>query len=151
MVKYIQAADTLPLRSAVLRNHLPFEQCMFSMDDNDDCLHVGCFEGKQLVSVATIFPEDHPEHGAGGFRLRGMASDPAFAGKGYGSRLINFVIDELTSANAAYIWCNARSTAAVFYTRLGFTMISEEFEIPGIGPHFNMIRLLNALQGIEAL
>ncbi|WP_342331038.1 GNAT family N-acetyltransferase [Pedobacter sp. FW305-3-2-15-E-R2A2] len=142
MVKYISAEQTLPLRSLVLRNGLPEAECVFPQDHIDGGLHLGCFAGDQLVSVATIFPEDHPEHGPRGFRLRGMASDPAFAGKGYGAKLINFAIDELTSANAAYIWCNARSAAAAFYTKLGFTMISEEFEIPGIGPHFNMIRLL---------
>ena len=144
MVKYISAEQTLPLRSIVLRNGLPEAQCVFPQDRIEGGLHLGCFAGDQLVSVATIFPEDHPEHGPRGFRLRGMASDPAFAGKGYGAKLINFAIDELTSANAAYIWCNARSSAAAFYTKLGFTMISEEFEIPGIGPHFNMIRLLAA-------
>lgn len=142
MVKYITAEQTLPLRSLVLRNGLREAQCVFPQDHNEGVLHLGSFAGDQLVSVATIFPEDDPEHGPKGFRLRGMASDPAFAGKGYGAKLINFAIDELTSANAAYIWCNARSSAAAFYTKLGFTMISEEFEIPGIGPHFNMIRLL---------
>lgn len=142
MVKYIRAEQTLPLRSLVLRNGLPETQCVFPQDLNEGVLHLGCFVEGQLVSVATIFPEDNPEYGPGGFRLRGMASDPAFAGRGYGAKLINFAIHELTSANAAYIWCNARSSAAAFYTKLGFTMISEEFEIPGIGPHFDMIRLL---------
>lgn len=143
MVKYILSAQTLPLRSAVLRKGLPFEQCIFPQDGLEGAFHLGCFVEGQLVSVATFFPEDLPEYGSGGFRLRGMASDPAFAGKGYGAKLINFAIDELTSANAAYIWCNARSTAAAFYTRLGFGMISEEFEIPGIGPHFDMMKRLD--------
>lgn len=143
MVKYISAGQTLPLRSLVLRNGLPEDQCIFPQDEVTGTFHIGYFDKDQLVSIATLFPEDHPEYGSRGFRLRGMASDPVFAGKGYGAALIKFVIDELTSANAAYIWCNARSSAVAFYTKLGFTMISEEFEIPGVGPHFNMIRLLD--------
>ncbi|WP_316750728.1 GNAT family N-acetyltransferase [Pedobacter gandavensis] len=142
MIKKITAAETLPLRSLVLRNGMPYAQCIFPQDAQEGVFHLGCFEGTQLVTVATFFPEDRLEQGAGGFRLRGMASDPAFAGKGYGAKLIKFAIDELTSANAAYIWCNARSTAAPFYEKLGFVLISEEFQIPGVGPHFDMLRKL---------
>jgi predicted GNAT family N-acyltransferase len=32
----------------------------------------------------------------------------------------------------------------VFYKKLGFEVISDEFEVPGIGPHFNMIKYLTA-------
>ncbi|MDO7743693.1 MAG: GNAT family N-acetyltransferase, partial [Pedobacter sp.] len=62
---------------------------------------------------------------------------------GYGAELINFAIAELKENHAVYIWCNARSTAAGFYKKLGFKMISEEFEIPGVGPHFNMLYSLS--------
>lgn len=143
MVKYIQAADTLPLRSEVLRKGRPIEDCIFPQDDVAGVFHLGYFVDDQLICVATFFPEDLEVYGAGGFRLRGMASDPAFAGQGYGAKVIKFAIDELRSAEAAYIWCNARSSAARFYTKLGFSMISEEFDIPGVGPHFDMIRLLS--------
>ncbi|WGQ12029.1 GNAT family N-acetyltransferase [Pedobacter gandavensis] len=139
MIKRITAAETLPLRSLVLRNGMPYEQCIFPQDHQEGVFHLGCFEGEKLVTVATFFPEDRSEQGSGGFRLRGMASDPAFAGKGYGAKLIKFAIDELRSANAAYIWCNARSSATAFYEKLGFVFISEEFEVPGVGPHFDML------------
>lgn len=138
MIRRISGEETLPLRSVVLRNGKPLEECVFPTDDSAGIFHLGYFLDGQLICIGTFFPEDYPDNGPGGFRLRGMASDPAFAGRGYGAALINFAINELTSMQAAYIWCNARSSAKGFYARLGFEIISEEFDIPGIGPHFDM-------------
>ncbi|MHA4894695.1 GNAT family N-acetyltransferase [Pedobacter sp. PWIIR3] len=142
MVKYINSDQVLPLRSKVLRNGLDPDKCKFPTDEITDGFHLGCFVGEELVSIATFFPEDYPEQGTGGYRLRGMATDSLSAGKGYGAELINFAVETLTSANASYIWCNARKIAVGFYHKLGFEIISDEFEVPGIGPHFNMIKLL---------
>ncbi len=142
MVKYINSAQVLPLRSKVLRNGLDLEKCTFPTDDIENGFHLGCYVDEKLVSIATFFPEDYPGRGTGGIRLRGMATDPDFAGKGYGAELIFFAIETLTSANASYIWCNTRKVAIGFYHKLGFEIISDEFDVPGIGPHFNMIKLL---------
>lgn len=140
MVKYISAADTLVLRSVVLRNNAPLVQCVFPGDKLEESIHLGYFAGDRLVSVATFLPEPYRESGEGGVRLRGMATHPEFSGKGCGSELIKFAINELRSANASYIWCDARSAAVEFYKKLGFEVISDEFEIPGIGMHFKMIK-----------
>jgi len=139
MIKRITQADTLALRSAVLRNNKPFTECVLPTDDAAGIFHLGYYEEGQLICIGTFFPEDYPGYGKGGVRLRGMATDPAFAGQGFGARLIKFAINELTSAKASYIWCNARKTAVGFYSKLGFEIVSEEFEVAGIGPHFNML------------
>jgi GNAT superfamily N-acetyltransferase len=136
MVRRISANDTLPLRSAILRNNLPLQQCVFPTDNLG--FHLGAFFEDKLVSVATFFPEDYPELGARGYRLRGMATQPEFSGKGYGSQLIQFAISELRNNGVCYLWCNARTSALGFYKKLNFTIISDEFIVPGIGPHFNM-------------
>jgi len=51
----------------------------------------------------------------------------------------NFAKNELIAANASYIWCNARSSAVGFCKKSDFELISDEFEIPGIGMHFTML------------
>jgi ribosomal protein S18 acetylase RimI-like enzyme len=142
MVKYITAAQTLPLRSMVLRNGLALEKCVFPTDYNEDGFHLGFYSGDEITSIATFFWEDYPEEPVGGVRLRGMATHPGYTGQGQGAALINFALSELSSQNASYIWCNARKIAVGFYEKLGFRIISEEFDIPGIGPHFNMIKFL---------
>jgi GNAT superfamily N-acetyltransferase len=141
MIKFITAEQTLPLRSAVLRNNLPEAQCRFPTDEQG--FHLGYFLDNKLIVVATFFQEDYPELDKGGYRLRGMATEKVFAGQGYGSAVIKFAIDELKKRGAPYIWCNARSTAVAFYGKLNFSILSEEFEVPGIGPHFNMSLQLN--------
>jgi predicted GNAT family N-acyltransferase len=141
MIKFISADETLPLRSAVLRKNLPEAQCRFPTDDQG--FHLGYFLNDQLIVIATFFQEDYPELGKGGYRLRGMATGTAFNGQGYGAAVIKFAIDELKKRGATYIWCNARSTAVGFYSKLNFSILSEEFEVPGIGPHFNMSLQLN--------
>lgn len=142
MIKRISAEETLPLRSRVLRPGMDLSACVFPIDSLDSTFHLGGFVDGQLVVIATFFPDHHPDFGDGGFKLRGMATDPDFSGRGYGAELIKFAVKELRSANASYIWCNARSSAVVFYQKLGFELISGAFEIPGVGPHFNMIKQL---------
>jgi GNAT superfamily N-acetyltransferase len=137
MVKYIRAEEVLPLRSRVLRNNLPLAQCVFPTDSSG--FHLGAYSDAVIVSIATFFAEDYPGKSVEGWRLRGMATNPEYAGKGYGAELVNFAIDELRIKNASYIWCSARSSAVGFYNKLGFTVVSEEFDVPGIGPHFNML------------
>lgn len=143
MIKLITDRDTLSLRSTVLRNGAPEVECIFPTDDEG--FHLGKFVKEKLVCIATFFPEDYPDQGLGGYRLRGMATDPDFAGKGYGAQIINFAIDKLIAENASYIWCNARSSAVGFYKKQGFELISDEFEVPGIGMHFNMMYNLNRI------
>lgn len=142
MIKYVTTEETLDLRNRVLRNNAGPDKCVFPTDDTEGNFHLGRFEDDQLVSIATFYPEDCAGRAGAGFRLRGMATDPDFMGRGYGSDLIKFAINELRSANASYIWCHARSSARGFYEKLGFEVISEEFEIPEIGPHFDMIKII---------
>ena len=143
MVKYISPEETLSLRSKVLRNGKPLEQCVFPTDQLG--FHLGVVIIEKIICTGSFFPEDYAGKGREGYRLRGMAADPDFAGKGYGREMINFAKNELLAANASYIWCNARSSALGFYKNLGFDLISDEFEVPGIGMHFNMLYNLNKM------
>jgi GNAT superfamily N-acetyltransferase len=151
MVKFISGRATLPLRSAVLRNHLPEAQCVFPTDEVPGAFHLGYFLEDELVCVASFLPNDHPGQlistsnleGGEGYQLRGMATDKRHTGKGFGAALVNFAKDHLKNLQASYLWCNARQVAVGFYSKLGFAIVSEEFNIPGIGPHYEMLVRLN--------
>ena len=86
---------------------------------------------------------DFFENAGEGYQLRGMATHPRFNGKGYGKALIDFAIEYLKEYNTDYLWCNARSSAAGFYKKIGFETESPEFDIPGIGFHYEMKLNLN--------
>jgi predicted GNAT family N-acyltransferase len=40
------------------------------------------------------------------------------------------------------VWCDARVAAAGFYERMGFTVVTGEYDKPGIGPHLGMLKHL---------
>ncbi len=61
-----------------------------------------------------------------------------FRGNGFGNQLVNFAIVYLRGRKANYVWCNARKKALQFYSNVGFEIISDEFEVLGIGPHYVM-------------
>jgi predicted GNAT family N-acyltransferase len=139
MVKFIPYELTLELRSKVLRNNLPLKDCVFPTDQVEGAFHLAYYEGDEIATIASFFPKHYKDSKEDGYQLRGMASAPIFAGKGYGSELIRFAINYMKEINAEYIWCNARTTAVKFYEKLGFQFVSEEFEISGVGPHYEMI------------
>ena len=138
MVKFISAEEVLPLRSLVLRNGKSFEHCVFQGDDAYDTFHLGYALGGDIKSVASFMRNDFFENAGEGYQLRGMATHPDYNGKGYGKALIDFAIEYLKEYNTAYLWCNARSSAAGFYKKIGFETESPEFDIPGIGFHCEM-------------
>jgi len=139
MVKFIPFELTLGLRSKVLRNGLPLQQCVFPTDEIAGAFHLAFYTDEEIACVASFFPNNYKDKKELGYQLRGMASDTMFAGKGYGSELVKFAIEYIKNTNAKYIWCNARSSAIDFYKKLGFNLVSNEFEIAGVGPHYEMI------------
>lgn len=143
MVKFILPEEVLPLRSLMLRNGKPLAECIFEGDTSYDTFHLGYYADGEIKSVATFMRNDFfPDEGEG-YQLRGMATHPDEGGKGFGAALISFAIEYLKEYNTAYLWCNARSAAAGFYKKLGFVNMSPEFDIPGIGFHYEMKLNLN--------
>ncbi|MGF1923569.1 MAG: GNAT family N-acetyltransferase [Bacteroidia bacterium] len=139
MVRFISPEDTLELRSKMLRNNLPKDACIFPSDRVKDAFHLGCFVEEQLVSIASFHPMKYKTQTTPGYQLRGMATGSAHTGKGYGAELIDFAIEQLNATNATHLWCNARTSAVGFYLKKGFEVVSAEFEVPEVGPHYEMI------------
>ena len=133
------------LRHRLLRAGLPFETAQFPGDHDPATWHIGVFYSipsetdAPLVSCASFMLNSHKEEPA--WQLRGMCTDTKFQGRGFGGKL-------LASAEAAIVenskvlrfWCNARVPAIPFYQRHGWTVDSEEFEIPTAGPHRKMVK-----------
>ena len=142
MIRFISSKETLDLRSKVLRNNLPTGACVFPTDDVEGAFHLGCLVNETLVSVASFFPNRYKEESANGYQLRGMATLKEEAGKGYGAKIIDFAQIHLMGTDAHYLWCNARSSAVEFYKKMGFKLVSEEFEIEGVGPHYEMLKFI---------
>lgn len=139
MIKFIPVKEVLAIRNEVLREgKLTLDECRFPSDLIQGAFHLGNFEENILVSIASFHPQNVEGHIGQGYQLRGMATIPAFQGKGKGNQLLNFAIVYLRGQQINYLWCNARKKALNFYGGIGFEMISDEFDVPSIGPHHVM-------------
>ena len=138
-VRFITADDVLPLRNEVLREgKLTLDECRWPGDAAESSFHLGYYQRNEVVCIASFYINANEPFAGLGYQLRGMATAAAYRGKGIGNQLVNFAVVYLRGQKANYVWCNARKTAARFYESLGFEIISAEFDIPGIGPHYKM-------------
>ena len=138
-IRVIAASETIPLRHAILRNGRPMESARFPGDDEPTTRHFGAYRGGELLAVASLFAVTMPGRpGEPAFQLRGMATSPEAQGTGLGKLLLRAATEFAREKRARLLWCNARVSASGFYRKLGFEIIGDEFDIPGIGPHFRM-------------
>jgi GNAT superfamily N-acetyltransferase len=136
MIKFIGPDKLLPLRNEVLREgKLNLDECRFPTDDVEGAFHLGYYLDGQLISIASLFPQNYDGFTGTGYQLRGMATAEGYRGRGIGNQLLNFAIVYLRGQGANYLWCNARKKALKFYGDSGFEVISAEFEVAVIGPH----------------
>lgn len=127
----------LQLRHAVLRQDLPLSTASFAGDAASGTLHLAAFAGSEVVACASYMV--NPLDGESAYQLRGMASHPAWQGRGLGRQLLAHAELMLRDDPIRLRWCNARTSAIGFYRKMGWTVVSEEFDIPTAGPHRRMI------------
>lgn len=148
-VQPISADDCLDLRHRVLRPNQPLSACRYPLDEAPGTLHLGYREGDgPILGIASVFHEAPPESSAGNaWRIRGMAVDPAYQGRGFGALLLKGLIDYATAQQnpddpPGLLWCNGRTTVEPFYVAQGFSRVGDIFDLPPIGPHVVLERVL---------
>ncbi|HTS16370.1 MAG TPA: GNAT family N-acetyltransferase [Verrucomicrobiae bacterium] len=138
-IRQISAAETRPLRQAILRPHQRVEELVYPGDDQPETAHFGAFLDGKLIGIVSAYREPpHGETNNGAWRLRGMAVVPQLHRKGVGTLLLRESIDYAKQRGATMIWFNARTPAIPFYQVHGFQIRGEEFIIPEAGPHYFM-------------
>jgi GNAT superfamily N-acetyltransferase len=75
--------------------------------------HFGLFVNDDLISVISIFES------GGSIQFRKFATLSNLQGRGYGTILLQFVIEETKRRGAKILWCNARKSKMNFYKRFG--------------------------------
>jgi GNAT superfamily N-acetyltransferase len=137
-IRTVTAEDIRPLRHSVLRPGQAYLETRYPGDDAG--VHFGAYDGDRLVGIASLYEEDRVGGPSGGWRLRGMATDPDVRGAGFGAALLAACLEHVVGAGGSELWCNARMAAVGFYRRAGLEVASEEFDVPGIGTHVVMAR-----------
>jgi GNAT superfamily N-acetyltransferase len=135
-VREVSLEQTRVLRQAILRSHEAVED--LAAHEPADGFALGAFDREALIAVGFIAPDGE----SGAWRVRGMATAPRARGKGAGTAVLQALVRHAEACGASRVWCNARVPARSFYERAGFRVVSEEFEIPQIGTHVVMERML---------
>ncbi len=139
----VEARVAQPLRMSVLRPGASPGQAMHEREHAPETVHIAAMRGGEVLSVASVMPDPHPRRPApGDWRLRGMATRAQERRTGLGGLVLAECERLARAAGAARLWCNARTPAVSFYRRGGLEVEGEEFNVPGIGPHFLMSKLL---------
>ena len=140
----IHAKDTIHIRQQMLREGRPASECVFDGDEEEQTFHLGAFDEKKLVSVASFYFEKHPTLDEPyQYRLRGMATLPDYQHKGLSSALLKTAFPIIKKNLCGLVWCNARETARGFYEKVGFKTIGEPFNIETVGVHSLMMKALD--------
>lgn len=147
-IQFLTTAQTLKLRRFVLKPHLSEQECILPGDYQATTSHLGLVskssDKMEILSVATFIQQAHPELPAeNSYRLRGMATDPKYQGRGFGRDVVNYGLEYLrTTEKCDLVWCDARENAFTFYQKLGFILHGPMFEVPYTGPHKVMYKRL---------
>jgi predicted GNAT family N-acyltransferase len=133
-------AETLPLRAAVLRPG--GDPAAMPGDDDPATIHLAARAADgRIVGVARFSPAACPwrPDARAPWQLRGMATDAVVRGAGIGRALLTEGLAQVAARGGDLVWCDARVTAAGFYERMGFAVVTEPYEKPAIGPHVGML------------
>ena len=143
-VRGITLAEAFPMRRYLLRPMLPALASHYTGDDHVGAIHLGAFAdlggGEELVGTVSFLPRNQEgEFDDHVYQLQGMVTLPAVRNQNIGAALAQHGISLVQERGAEVIWCNARTSAASFYVRLGFQAVGAEFITPGTGPHFRYV------------
>ena len=91
---------------------LDFDKAILPNDD--DGIHLGLFDNNTLICVVSLF------RNANSIQFRKFATRSEFQHKGYGSEILNYLLEYSKNEGCDHIWCNARRSATEFYSKFGF-------------------------------
>jgi len=132
----ITVEQTLQLRHSVLWPDKPISHVYLPGDERG--LHIGAFMRScdHPIAVISFFVEPVPINGdvfnqhdtQRQARFRKFACDPAFQGRGIGSKLLQFSFERVRSQlNSTIVWCDARTSTAHWYMKRGMIPFGERF------------------------
>lgn len=116
----------------------PFESIKLLNDDEG--LHFGLFVNEKLITIISLFVENNK------VQFRKLATEVEEQGKGYGSKMLNYIFEYVKKYDVENIWCNARIKKSKFYEKFG--MIKTEKTYTKFGIDFVIMKKsLNNIKG----
>ncbi len=124
LIKEITAAEAWPIRQKVMWPDKPVE--FIQIEGDETALHYGLFTDELPVSVISCFIQNEE------MQFRKFATLQEHQGKGFGTSLLNFIIQEAKNKGIKKLWCNARTDKKDFYEKFGLTDTNNGFIKSGI-------------------
>jgi predicted N-acetyltransferase YhbS len=129
----------------VLWPHKTFENCILETDRLSTTFHFGIQEDGLTVATVTLQQEKTDKlQQEKQYRLRAMAVREGYRGQGFGEAIVEAGLNHLRELGVEVVWCDARVAALNFYRRLQFEELEEEYDIPIIGLHRFMWKVLSS-------
>lgn len=97
------------------------------LEDDEKGLHWGLYAADKLISVISLFERDRV------LQFRKFATVAGMQGKGYGTKLLQHLVDWARENGMRSIWCNARTSATTLYEKFGMKQSGPGWEKYGIG------------------
>jgi ribosomal protein S18 acetylase RimI-like enzyme len=153
----LQPEEIQQLRNEVLWPHKSFENCILETDRLSTTFHFGVKVEGLTVATVTFQQEKSDKLKQDSskdvsqdalqekqYRLRAMAVREGYRGQGFGDAIVEAGLNHLRGLGVEVVWCDARVAALNFYRRLHFNELEEEYEIPIIGMHRFMWKVLSS-------
>ncbi|NUM56207.1 MAG: GNAT family N-acetyltransferase [Candidatus Hydrogenedentes bacterium] len=130
--------EILSLREAIIiaGTNRPSE---FPGDRDAATIHFGAFIGDENVCCGTFMLNEWFDEPA--YQLRGMATKPELRARGIGAAMLAEAERYIAEHTAVrQLWCSARIGAVHFYKGIGWSVASDIYDVPNIGPHRKMCK-----------
>lgn len=103
---------TWRIRHKVMYPEFDFDKVILPNDD--DGVHLGLFDQNVLICVVSLFKTGKS------MQFRKFATLSEYQQKGYGSEILQYLLEYSKNEGCDHIWCNARKSASAFYSKFGF-------------------------------
>lgn len=123
-IKPIPYEATWKIRHQVMWPNKPIDYVKLPKDPEG--FHLGLWVDGKIVSIVSSFVSN------GEAQFRKFATLDEEQGKGYGSKLLAYLMQELEAMAIKRIWCNARLDKTHFYERFGMSKTNQYFSKGGI-------------------
>ena len=118
-IKEVFYKEVWPLRKIVMYPEKDLEYV--KLPEDEDGLHLGLYLGDELTSVISLFVNGEE------LQFRKFATLEDKQGYGYGSKLLNRVLEYAKENGIKRVWCNSRVEKTGFYKKFGFLETKEGY------------------------
>jgi GNAT superfamily N-acetyltransferase len=123
MISEVQYTEILDIRHQVMYPEKDRDYAI--LPDDDMGLHIGYLVEEKPISIVSLFLEN------GELQFRKFATLTKYQKQGYGSKLLEWIIDYAKDMHFSRVWCNSRIEKTDFYKKFGFEETNEIFERDG--------------------